>query len=129
MAAVSAGTTLDIRKLTRDARPDQGEPMRGTILQPGGRLDIDTYSGFERDVLAAIEAGAPWLVLDFSDVCYLSSVGVRVVMMATKRLRAAGGRVIVCGLRPLIADVIEISGLNAILEIYSDRESALATLP
>ncbi len=99
------------------------------ILQPSGRLDSTTYSGFERDMLASVDAGAPWLVLDLSDVSYISSVGVRVVIMTAKRLRAAGRRLAVCGLQLRIADVIEISGLNAILEIYPDRESALAALP
>lgn len=103
--------------------------MQGRILQPVGRLDIATRAAFERDVLAAIDAGSPWLVLDFSDVLHISSVGVRVVMMAAKRLRAAGGRVAVCGMQTPIADVIEVSGLNPILEIYADRPSALAALP
>ena len=65
----------------------------------------------------------------FSDVLYVSSLGVRVVIMAVKRLRAAGGRLAICGLQMPVADVIEISGLNAILEIYPDRASALAALP
>jgi anti-anti-sigma factor len=103
--------------------------MQGRILRPSGRLDIATSAAFECDVQAAIDAGSPWLVLDFSDVLHVSSVGVRVVMMAAKRLRAAGGRVAVCGMQTPIADVIEVSGLNPILEIYADRASALAALP
>ncbi len=102
--------------------------MEVNILQPGGRLDVATYAGFERDVLAAIEGGAPWLVFDFSDVIYVSSLGVRVVIMALKRLRAAGGRLALCGLQAAVADVLEISGLTALLEIYPDRASALASL-
>jgi anti-anti-sigma factor len=102
--------------------------MQGTILQPGGRLDIGTYAGFESDVLAAIEAGTPWLVLDFSEVVYLGTLGVRVVMTAMKRLRAAGGRLVICAMQTPVADVIEISGLTGLLEIYPDRASALAAL-
>lgn len=102
--------------------------MQGRILQPGGRLDTAAYAEFERDVLAALAAGAPWLMLDFSGVDYVSSVGVRVVITAVKKLRAAGGRLAICGMQMPVADVFEVSGLNAVLEIYPDRISALAAL-
>ncbi len=102
--------------------------MQGRILQPGGRLDTAAYTEFERDVLAAIEAGTPWLVLDFSKVVYVSSLGIRAVIMAVKRLRAAGGRLAICGMQIAVADVFEISGLTSVLEIYPDRASALAAL-
>ena len=63
---------LDIRKPARNVPPHQGEPMQGRILQPRGRLDIATYTAFERDVLVAVEAGSPWLVFDFSDVLHVT---------------------------------------------------------
>ena len=62
--------------------------MQGVVLQPGGRLDMATYADFERVVLAALDAGTPWIVLDFSEVFYLGTLAVRVVMTAVKRCAA-----------------------------------------
>jgi anti-anti-sigma factor len=117
-----------MRKPARNAPPDREEPMQGVVLQPGGRLDMATYAEFECDVLAALEAGTLWLVFDFSEVFYLGTLAVRVVMTAMKRLRAAGGRLAICGMQMPVADVIEISGLTPLLEIYPDRATALAAL-
>ncbi len=102
--------------------------MQGTVLQPDGRLDTAAYAEFERDMMAAVETGTPWLMLDFSNVVYVSSLGVRAVIMAVKRLRSAGGRLAICGMQMPVADVFEISGLTALLEVYPDRASALAAL-
>ena len=102
--------------------------MQGVVLQPGGRLDMASYADFERVVLAALDAGTPWIVLDFSEVFYLGTLAVRVVMTAVKRLRGAGGRLAICAMQGPVADVLEISGLTPLLEIYPDRATALAAL-
>ena len=100
--------------------------MQQAILKPAGRLDTTTVANFERDVLASLATEPAWLLLDFTDLEYISSGGLRVVLLAAKRLRGSSRRLLLCGLRPQVADVFAISGLNAILSIYPDRASALA---
>ena len=100
--------------------------MQQAILKPAGRLDTTTVANFERDVLATLGTEPAWLLLDLADLEYISSGGLRVVLLAAKRLRGSSGRLLLCGLRPQVADVFAISGLNAILSIYPDRASALA---
>ncbi len=102
--------------------------MQQAILQPRGRLDGATAAAFERDVLASLEAEPACLLIDFADLEYIASAGLRVVLLATKRLRGSSSRLVLCGLRPQVAEVFAISGLNTILSIYPDRTSAMAAM-
>ena len=61
------------------------------ILAPSGRIDSFTARTFEGEVMAAVAGGAP-LVIDFANLAYISSAGLRVLLMAMKQMRASGGR-------------------------------------
>jgi anti-anti-sigma factor len=102
--------------------------MQEPILKPAGRLDSDAAPEFEREVLTSLDSDAAWLLLDLADLVYICSAGLRIVLMAAKRLRGSGRGFGLCGLQPPVAEVFAISGLTAILPIYLDRESALAAL-
>jgi anti-anti-sigma factor len=95
---------------------------------PGGRLDSATAPGFEREMIAATQAEVRRLLIDLANLAYVSSAGLRVLLLAAKRMRAAGGRIALCGLQPRVAEVFEISGFGAIVPVYPDRDSALAAL-
>ena len=98
------------------------------VLKPKGRLDSSTGPAFEGELLQLINSGAGRLLLDFSDLVYISSAGLRVVLLAAKRLQSANGRLALCSLSPQIAEVFRISGFDAILDIHPSSESALARL-
>jgi len=98
------------------------------VLKPKGRLDSSTGPAFEGELLQLINAGTGRLLLDFSELVYISSAGLRVVLLAAKRLQSANGRLALCSLNPQIAEVFRISGFDVILDIHSSSESALARL-
>jgi|SRR5215469_120496 len=98
------------------------------ILKPKGRLDSSTGPAFETEMLQLINAGVARMLLDFSDLVYISSAGLRVVLLVAKRLRSANGHLALCSLNPQIAEVFKISGFDAILDIHPSSESALARL-
>ena len=102
--------------------------MPETILMPSGRLDTSAAPAFEREMVAATQSDTDRLLIDLADLVYVSSAGLRVILMAAKRVRAQGGRIALCGLRPQVADVFEISGFGAIVPVYPDQASALAAL-
>jgi anti-anti-sigma factor len=102
--------------------------LRPTILTPRGRLDTITAADFERNVLAALDAGASRLLLDLSDVTYMSSGGLRIALLAARRLRGSGGKLALCVPQASIASLFEISGFNTILSIHRDRAGALSAL-
>lgn len=59
------------------------------VAPPGGRLDSATAKTFEDDLLARVSAGSCALVVDFARLDYISSAGLRVILMAAKRVKAA----------------------------------------
>lgn len=105
-----------------------GLPMSETILTPSGRLDTAAAPLFEREVEAATASGNARVLIDLADLSYISSMGLRALLTAAKRINAKGGRLALCALQAQVAEVFEISGFNAIVPVYKDRESALAAL-
>ncbi len=97
-------------------------------VRPHGRIDSVNGPAFERDVLQQIDGGQRRLLLDFADLVYISSAGLRIVLLAAKRMKSAGGRLVLCSLNPQIAEVFEISGFNRILDIHPSRDAALSIL-
>jgi anti-anti-sigma factor len=65
-------------------------------------------------------------VLDFSKVEYISSVGLRVLMLAAKQSREQGGTIVVAALQPVVREIFEISRFNLVFECFGTTRAALA---
>ena len=98
------------------------------VIRPRGRLDSNNSPALERQALDVIDGGARRLLIDFVDLQYISSAGLRAALAVAKRMNAAGGKLALCSLNPQIAEVFEISGVNTILDIHPSAESATARL-
>jgi anti-anti-sigma factor len=96
------------------------------IVRPEGRLDSTTSPAFEKQLLGGLEAAAAPLVLDFSGLDYISSAGLRVVLMAAKRVKAYNGKMVLCALKDNVREVFDISGFLKFLQVCDSREQALA---
>ena len=96
------------------------------VLAPVGRVDSANAKAFESQVLQKIQAGKTRLVLDFAELEYISSAGLRVVLIAGKKVKAAGGVLALCQLGPTIRDVFEISGFISLFPVHDTREEAVA---
>jgi stage II sporulation protein AA (anti-sigma F factor antagonist) len=99
-----------------------------SVVRPQGRLDSVTSADFERDLLRNIDSGATRVLIDFSKLDYISSAGLRSVLLAAKRIRACGGRMSLCSLNRQIAEVFDISGFSSILDIQPSYDAAVARL-
>jgi anti-anti-sigma factor len=98
-----------------------------SVVRPQ-RLDSVTTAVFERDLLRNIDSGATRVLIDFSKLDYISSAGLRSVLLAAKRIRASGGRMSLCSLNRQIAEVFDISGFSSILDIQPSYDTAVARL-
>jgi anti-anti-sigma factor len=99
------------------------------VAVASGRIDHVSAPGFEAELmplLAQSQAGNLALVLDFSDVEYISSGGLRVLMIAATQLRAQQQRLIVAGLHSVVAEIFAISRFDRVLTIAPDVEAGLA---
>ena len=99
------------------------------ILAPEGRLDGATSSGLEAALSSRIESGARTLVIDFSNLGYVSSAGLRVLLMTAKKMKGTGGYFALCGLKPGVFQVIKMAGFDKILTIHDGVAEALAARP
>ncbi len=97
-------------------------------VRPKGRLDSASGPAFEKDLLGRIESGRLRMLLDFGELQYISSAGLRIVLLAAKKMKSAGGKMALCSLNPQIAEVFEISGFSNILDIHPSRDAALLVL-
>lgn len=99
----------------------------GVVLavQLSGRLDAQTSKAVEDQLLSLIEQGERSLVLDLSHLNYISSVGLRVFMLAAKRLKSVNGRMSVCGLQPTVQQIFEIAGFTTIFRIFPTQVEAV----
>ena len=99
------------------------------VAKPSGRIDQSSAASLEsalspywgRDDVAA-------LLLDFTAVEYISSVGLRVLMIAARQMRARKARIAVAGLQSVVGEIFAISRFNSVLEVFPNVRDALASL-
>jgi len=101
------------------------------VAVPAGQIDHPNAERLEQALAPILDAAAPHrcaLVLDFSRVEYISSMGLRVLLMAAKQLRAQNARIAVASLQPVVKEIFEIARFNHILEVFTDVRAALEQL-
>jgi anti-anti-sigma factor len=100
-----------------------------TVLRPVGRLDHGSSMAFQNTLMAAVGDGAGAKVLvDAAGVDYVSSAGLRAFMIAFKQCRSGGGRLAIAGLKPLVAEIFQISRFDKVLEVHGTIADALTAL-
>jgi anti-sigma B factor antagonist/stage II sporulation protein AA (anti-sigma F factor antagonist) len=101
------------------------------VAMPSGQIDHPNAERLEQALAPILAAAAPRtsaLVLDFSQVEYISSMGLRVLLMAAKQLRAQNARIAVASLQPVVKEIFEIARFNHVLEVFPDVRAALEQL-
>jgi len=103
--------------------------VKGEILihRISGRIDTATSPEAEGKLTADLRQGRR-VAFDMSAVSYVSSAGLRVVLMAAKLARANAGAVVLFGLQPTVREVFAISGFDRLVTIREDEAAALAAL-
>lgn len=99
-----------------------------SIVAASGKLDAAGAPVLEARCKALIQEGANRLLLDFAKVEYVSSAGLRSLLVLAKAVKSAGGGLALCGLVPAVRDVMTISGFDNILPLAADRAAALELL-
>lgn len=101
---------------------------QATIVAAKGKLDAAGAPELETRCKALIQEGANRLLLDFAQVEYVSSAGLRSLLVLAKAVKSAGGGLALCGLVPAVRDVMSISGFDNILPLAADRAAAMDLL-
>lgn len=99
-----------------------------TVLSPAGRIDTTTAGALESRLATVLTAAAPQLVVDLSAVDYISSAGLRVLLVAARRVQASGGRLALCALGQPVRQVFQLAGFLPLFTIEETRDAAVAGL-
>lgn len=107
---------------------DEEKAKGALVIAPRGRLDSVSSSELEKHVVARLDAGERRVVIDLAGVEYISSAGLRVLLLAAKRLKPPAGALVLCGLGASVRTVLELAGFTSLFAIEAAREPALARL-
>lgn len=97
--------------MTADAVPLLAEQ----VVRPRGELDLATAPAFRQSLVDAIDSGAVRVVVDMSEVTFIDSTGLGVLVGAIKRARASGAELVALSAAPSIRKVFEITGIDHVL--------------
>jgi anti-anti-sigma factor len=99
------------------------------VVTPAGRVDqsnVDAFSAALAPHVQRCAAGQDAVVLDLSRLEYISSAGLSVLMLAAKQSKAQKGTLLVCGLKPFVQEIFQISRFTMIFTITPSLREALA---
>ena len=97
-----------------------------SVIAPSGRIDTTTSAAVEAAVRHAVDGGARDLVIDFGDVEYISSAGLRVFLVLAKRMRDLQGRLVLCSMPEPVRQVFRLAGFMPLFRVEPSRDAALA---
>ena len=95
------------------------------VITPTGRLNAESAQAFQEHLLSRIDSGETSVLLDLAQLDYVSSAGLRSLLVAAKRVQARDGRFALCALTANVGEVFRMSGFDTILDVHPDRATAL----
>jgi anti-sigma B factor antagonist/stage II sporulation protein AA (anti-sigma F factor antagonist) len=98
------------------------------VLRVEGRLDAASSPQLEDKLNSIIAAGYFKILLNLTNVDYLSSAGMRLLLSISKKLKHLEGKIVACGLNNEVLEVIKMAGFQQVLQLYPNEEDALNKL-
>lgn len=98
------------------------------IIKLSGTLDIIGTGVIETKFAGYCSGENPRVVVDLSEVNFLASIGIRLLMLTAKSIASRSGKIVIINPIPAVQSVLEITGIPAIIPIYSSLESAETVL-
>src|SRR5436305_8595204 len=101
------------------------------VAEASGRIDFTNAEAFKSALWQALEQNSGErgpVVIDFSRVDYISSVGLRVLMVAAKEMNGGRRKITIAAPSPVVQEIIEISRFHMILSVFSSVREALERL-
>ena len=99
-----------------------------TVLTVKGRLDAVTTSDYEAHVRKLIDDGEARIVIDFDGLDYISSAGLRGLLVTAKQAKAKSGEVCFANVKGSVKEVFTISGFQTLFKMYDSVADALGSL-
>ena len=98
-----------------------------TILDVSGRIDLSSSPNVRKVLLQELrEKSTPRVIMNLSGVNYIDSSGVASLVEGLKLARELNSRFILFGLNPLVREVLQLTHLLSVFEVFDNEEQALA---
>lgn len=96
------------------------------IVEFTGNLDTNTAPEAESRINGLLDGGASRVLVNFENLNYISSAGLRVLLATAKKMMVSGGSLKICSLNSTVQEVFDISGFSTILSLADNEADALA---
>ena len=99
------------------------------VLVLSGKLDIEGAKMLVERMTKILGSGERYIVLDFTDISYINSAGLRGLLLVAKQLASSGGKLVLAAVSEPNQNILEISGLTSIFTLRPTRAEALGSFP
>ena len=94
------------------------------VISADGGLDASTADEFTRDIEKVANLGVRKLIVDCTNLTYISSRGISALLLTNKRMKTVGCDVKIAGVRSFVLDVLRLARLDAFFDLYPDVNAA-----
>ena len=98
------------------------------IIKPEGRIDGNNAADFQTSLGETITEQDSTIIMNLSELSYISSAGLRAILLTAKSLQKQKAKFMLCALKPTIKGIFEISGFDKIITIHDSQTDALGAL-
>jgi anti-sigma B factor antagonist len=98
-----------------------------TVIKVRGRLDTLSGPEFEKKLSECMDQGELTFIVDMEGLEYISSAGLRSILLVAKKLKSRKGSMAFCSLTPMVAKVFSLSNFTSIFALHDSLEAALAS--
>ena len=95
------------------------------VLEFKGKLDTQTFPDAQDQLSELIDKGEMKILVNLEKLDYISSAGLRVLLVAAKQLKPGGGEIRICSLTDVVKEVFDISGFVTIFKVFGSESEAL----
>jgi len=96
-----------------------------TVVYFIGKMDTGTSPDAEKYVNQLIEAGANNILMNFGELDFISSTGLRLILATGKKMTGSSGKLSICSPNITVNDVLKMSGFNRMFEVFDTEDEAL----
>lgn len=98
------------------------------VISLSGRIDSTAATEFEEKIIGIIDGACYTLIIDFLKVQFISSAGLRVLLLSAKKVKPHGGKILLCNMSKDVREVFDISGFSSIFDIHDTVKAAIDSL-
>jgi anti-anti-sigma factor len=99
-----------------------------SVMSVSGRMDATNSTDFSKASEDLLAEERPKILLDLGDLEFISSAGLRVVLIMGKACKEKNKALAFCDLQPMVAEIFSVSSFDAIFKIYENKDEALRNL-